>query len=222
MPLLTLAVMFVGLGLTVITATTAMVPFTARLFVQNTFVPGNVGSVTVLNAPLVGVLNRVNVSPAARLVEPMFTTVIVAPEFAVTPGATNSSLFGKTSRLIFIVTAPEMEAALLAVSVPMVLVNAPRAAMPGARFPPASTLTVPPMLPLPPNVALVLTLMAEEPVAPLTAASGGNGRGAGVSVGGGQHDDADIRAVVHIGSAKLEIAAAANGSGHKKCFGCSG
>ncbi len=71
-PPLTLVKMFVGFGLTVTTATTAMVPSTASRLVQYKPVPGNAGSVTVLNAPLMGVLNSVNVSPAARLVEPMF------------------------------------------------------------------------------------------------------------------------------------------------------
>jgi len=76
----------------------------------------------------------VNVSPATKLVEPIFATVSVAPEFTVMLGAANSSLAGEASRLIFITTAPETDGAAFAVSVPMVLVRAPRAEIPGASF----------------------------------------------------------------------------------------
>src|SRR5688572_6221122 len=161
-------VMLVGLGLTVLVETTAMVPLMASLLVHARFEFGNAGRLTVLNAPLIGVLKRVNVSPAARAVEPRLFTVRVAPAFTTTLGAISLSLLGTAPRSIFMVTVPPI-VVLPAVNVPIAAVNAPRAGMPGARFPPASTFTVPPSEPVPPSVPLELTVTGELPFAPLTS-----------------------------------------------------
>src|SRR5690349_13918527 len=115
-------VMTVGLGLTVLVETTAIVPSMASLLVHATFEFGNAGRLTVLNAPLIGVLNSVNVSPAARAVEPRLFTVRVVPEFATTLGAISLSLFGTAPRSIFMVTVPPI-VVLPAVNVPMAAVN---------------------------------------------------------------------------------------------------
>src|SRR6478609_6103487 len=121
--------MLIGFGLTVLVETTAMVPLMASLLVHATFAFGNGGRFTVLKAPLIGVLNNVNVSPAARFVEPRLLTVNVAPAFTTTLGAINLSLVGTAARSIFMVTVPPT-VVLPAVRVPIAAVNAPRAGMP--------------------------------------------------------------------------------------------
>ena len=59
--------MLVRFGLTALGVTTAMVPLIASLLVQARLVSGNCGNVTVVNEPLIGVLNNglvlMNVNP---------------------------------------------------------------------------------------------------------------------------------------------------------------
>src|SRR6478609_7234740 len=113
-----------------LTLMTAMVPLMPSLLVQATLAFGNFGRFTVLNDPLIGMLNSAKVSPATRLVEPMFVTVKVAPELTTMLEAAKRSLVVNADRSILITAVPVIVAELLTVSVPSEAAESPKAGVP--------------------------------------------------------------------------------------------
>src|SRR5712671_4106736 len=98
---LTVAVMLVGF--VAIPLITLIVPFMASVLVVQIKLPFNGGSVTD-EKPLTGWLNSVKVSPAVKLVVPMFVTMSVPPPTIEV--ATSRSLLGELVGLISITVAP--------------------------------------------------------------------------------------------------------------------